>query len=159
MYIYLCGWMNGCAMGGLWILSVQLRFTIVSMAINLLYYIIIQTVQSKAEWILSCCYVNPACSHHQLFAVYIYNNFLRAINQMSIFEMYMVTRKPTMDINMITSHLIHIVWASATMLLNKAIYLTAFCAWDSSPHLPVTLVQLMRPGIGRNMSCAVCDFA
>jgi len=29
------------------------------------------------------------------------------------------------------------------------------CAWDSSPHLPVTSPQLMRPGIGRNASCTV----
>ena len=29
----------------------------------------------------------------------------------------------------------------------------------SSPHLLVTQVQLMRPGIGRNTSCAVADFA
>ena len=60
----------------------------------------------KAEWILSCCCVTPACSHHQLFAA-LYNNFLRAINQMSVFEMYMVTREPTMGTNMITSHLFH----------------------------------------------------
>ena len=32
---------------------------------------------------------------------------------------------------------------------------TAFCAWD----LLVIPVQLMGPGIGRNMSCAVSDFA
>ena len=31
------------------------------------------------------------------------------------------------------------------------------CTWCSS--LPVTPVQLMRPGIGRNVSCAVGDFA
>ena len=29
-------------------------------------------------------------------------------------------------------------------------HLTAFCAWGSSPHLPI----LMRPGIGWNASCA-----
>ena len=29
----------------------------------------------------------------------------------------------------------------------------------SSPHLPVTPAQLMRPGIGQNVSCAVGDFA
>jgi len=34
----------------------------------------------------------------------------------------------------------------------------AFYAWDSSPHLLVTPVQLMRPGIGQNTSCAVGDF-
>ena len=28
---------------------------------------------------------------------------------------------------------------------------------DSSPHLPVTLAQMMRPGIGQNTSCAVGD--
>ena len=32
-------------------------------------------------------------------------------------------------------------------LLDNASYLTAFCAWDSSPHLPVTPAQLMRPGM------------
>ena len=44
----------------------------------------------------------------------------------------------------------------------KAMYascLTAFCARDySNPHLPVTIAQLKRPGIGRNVSCAVGDF-
>ena len=29
----------------------------------------------------------------------------------------------------------------------------------TSPHLPITPVQLKRPGIGRNASCAVGDFA
>ena len=43
-------------------------------------------------------------------------------------------------------------------LLNKASDLTAFYARYSSPHLPVTPAQLMRPGIGRNASCAVGDF-
>ena len=43
--------------------------------------------------------------------------------------------------------------------LNKASHLTAYCAWESSPHLPVAAVQLMRPDIGRNESCAVGDFA
>ena len=38
-----------------------------------------------------------------------------------------------------------------------ASHLTAFYAWYS--HLPVTPVQLMRPGIDRNTSCAVGDFA
>ena len=28
----------------------------------------------------------------------------------------------------------------------------------SIPHLPVTPTQLVRPGIGQNMSCAVGDF-
>ena len=31
--------------------------------------------------------------------------------------------------------------------------------WDSSPHLSVTPVQLMRPGIGQHASYAVGDFA
>ena len=44
-------------------------------------------------------------------------------------------------------------------LLNKASHLTAFYALYSSLHLPVTPAQLMRPGIGRNASCAVGDFA
>ena len=39
-------------------------------------------------------------------------------------------------------------WRASTDLLDKASHLTAFCAWDSSPHLPVTPSQLMRPGIG-----------
>ena len=39
-------------------------------------------------------------------------------------------------------------WRASTNLLNKASHLTAFCAWDSSPHLPVTLAQLMRLSIG-----------
>ena len=43
-------------------------------------------------------------------------------------------------------------------LLDKASHLTAFCAWDGSPHLPVTPAQLMRPGIGWNASCAMGDF-
>ena len=34
---------------------------------------------------------------------------------------------------------------NSTELLNKASHLTAFCAWDSSPHLPVNpWVQLMK---------------
>ena len=36
--------------------------------------------------------------------------------------------------------------------------LTVYYAQDSGPHLPVTPAQLMRPGIGRNTSCAVGDF-
>ena len=44
-------------------------------------------------------------------------------------------------------------------LLNKASHLTAFYTLYSSLHLPVTPAQLMRPGIGRNASCAVGDFA
>ena len=43
--------------------------------------------------------------------------------------------------------------------MNKASHLTAFYAWNSDPHLLVTPVQLMRPGIGRNVSCAVGDLA
>lgn len=41
-------------------------------------------------------------------------------------------------------------WQSKSLLsyLDKASYLTAFCAWGSSFHLPVTLVQLMMPSIG-----------
>ena len=31
-------------------------------------------------------------------------------------------------------------------------HLNAFCAWDTSPHFPVSPAQLMRPGIGRNAS-------
>ena len=50
-------------------------------------------------------------------------------------------------------------WEASTDLLNKASHLTTFCAWGSSSHLPVTSVQLMRPGIGRNTSGAVGDFA
>ena len=48
---------------------------------------------------------------------------------------------------------------SLCSLLNKASHLTAFYALYSSLHLPVTPAQLMRPGIGRNASCAVGDFA
>ena len=48
---------------------------------------------------------------------------------------------------------------SLCRLLNKASHLTAFYALYSSLHLPVTPAQLMRPGIGRNASCAVGDFA
>ena len=44
-----------------------------------------------------------------------------------------------------------------SQLLDKASHLTAFCVWDSSPNLPVTPVQLMKPGIGRNASCPVGD--
>ena len=50
-------------------------------------------------------------------------------------------------------------WGVSTTFWIRPAILTAFCAWDSSPHLPVTPAQLMRPGIGRNMSCAVGDFA
>ena len=50
-------------------------------------------------------------------------------------------------------------WAASTDLLVKASILTAFCARDSSPHLPVTPAQLMRPGIGQNVSSAEGDFA
>ena len=42
---------------------------------------------------------------------------------------------------------------------NKASQLTAFYAWDSSPHLLVTPAQLMRLGIEWNESCIVGDFA
>ena len=38
----------------------------------------------------------------------------------------------------------------STPLLDKASHLTTLRAWDSSPHLSVTPVQLMRPGIGQN---------
>ena len=48
---------------------------------------------------------------------------------------------------------------SLCRLLNKASHLTAFYALHSSLHLPVTPAQLMRPGIGRNASCAVGGFA
>ena len=48
---------------------------------------------------------------------------------------------------------------SLCRLLNKASHLTAFYTLYSSLHLPVTPAQLMRPGIGRNASCAVGDFA
>ena len=33
------------------------------------------------------------------------------------------------------------------------------CVHGEGVHLPVTPAQLMRPGIGRNASCAVGDFA
>ena len=32
------------------------------------------------------------------------------------------------------------------------------CMRYSSPHLPVTPAQLMRPGIGQNVSCTMGDF-
>ena len=35
---------------------------------------------------------------------------------------------------------------------------TAFYAWDSHLHLPVTPVQLIRPGIGRNKYSTTSDF-
>ena len=50
-------------------------------------------------------------------------------------------------------------WGLDTDLLIKASRLTAFCAWDSSPHLLATPAQLMRPGIDRNVFCAMGDFA
>ena len=43
----------------------------------------------------------------------------------------------------------HNVWAASTHHMDKASYLTVFLVWDSSPHF---LVQLMRPGIGWNVS-------
>ena len=45
----------------------------------------------------------------------------------------------------------NIQWVS-TCCMDKASHLTAFCTWDSTPHLPVTPAQLMRPGIGRNVT-------
>ena len=48
-------------------------------------------------------------------------------------------------------------WRASTDLLNKASHLTAFCVRYSSPHLPVTPVQLMKSGIGWNTSCPVGD--
>ena len=41
--------------------------------------------------------------------------------------------------------------------VDEAIHLTVFSAWDSSPNLPVTPTQLMRPD--QNMSYTVGDFA
>ena len=38
------------------------------------------------------------------------------------------------------------------LCMEKTSQLTAFYAWDSSPHLTVTSAQLMRPGIGPNTS-------
>ena len=43
--------------------------------------------------------------------------------------------------------------------MNNSSNLTAFCAWDSTPHPPGhPSAQLMRPGIGRNVFCPVGDF-
>ena len=44
-------------------------------------------------------------------------------------------------------------------LMNKVNHLIGTCAWNSSCNLPVTPAQLMRPGIGQNVSCRVGDFA
>ena len=46
-------------------------------------------------------------------------------------------------------------WGASTDLLDKASHLIVFCPWDSSPYLPVTPAQVIRPGIGRNASCTV----
>ena len=46
---------------------------------------------------------------------------------------------------------------ASTDLVDKASDLTVFCRRDSSPHLLVTSAQLIRPGIGRNVSWAVGD--
>ena len=46
-----------------------------------------------------------------------------------------------------------------TCCMDKASHRTAFCAWDSSPHLTVTPAQLMRHGIDRNASFIVDDIA
>ena len=35
--------------------------------------------------------------------------------------------------------------------IDNTSHLTVFLVWDSSPHLPVTLAQLMGPGIGQNV--------
>ena len=43
-------------------------------------------------------------------------------------------------------------------LRNRSSRLTVYYAQDSTPHLPVTPAQLMRPGIGQNASCAVGGF-
>ena len=40
---------------------------------------------------------------------------------------------------------IHYFQGASTDLLEKASHLTAFCAWDSSPHLPVTPSLVPRP--------------
>jgi len=37
----------------------------------------------------------------------------------------------------------HNVQGASTCCMNKASNLTAFCAWDSSPYIPVTLAQVM----------------
>ena len=50
-------------------------------------------------------------------------------------------------------------YCSRWVLMPMYSHLTAFCACNSSPHLPVTPAQLMRPGIGWNMSCTVGDCA
>ena len=55
-------------------------------------------------------------------------------------------------------HKRHYVQEASTYCIDKFSYPTTFCAWDSSPHLPVTPVQLMRPGIGWNASCTLGDF-
>ena len=57
-----------------------------------------------------------------------------------------------------TTHITCVLSRSLCRLLNKASHLTEFYALYGSLHLPVTPVQLMRPGIGRNASCAVGDF-
>ena len=46
------------------------------------------------------------------------------------------------------------IWQHCT---DKASHLPDF-AWDRSPHLLVTPVQLMRPGIGWNTFCTACLF-
>lgn len=45
-----------------------------------------------------------------------------------------------------------------TCHIGKTSHLTAFGAWDSNSHLLVIPVEVMRPGIGWDVCCAVVDF-
>ena len=42
--------------------------------------------------------------------------------------------------------------------IRSATWFHTIYAWDSSPHLPITPTQQMRPGIGQNVSWAVGNF-
>ena len=65
-------WMNERlhVMGGLLsTLRSAVIHSIVSMAVNLLHHLIVQTIKKKVEWSFSC-YVTSASPHHQLLAVH-----------------------------------------------------------------------------------------
>ena len=48
---------------------------------------------------------------------------------------------------------------ASTCRMDRASHMIGYCAWNSSPHLLVTLAQLMKSGISQNASSAVGDFA
>ena len=67
IFVWMNEWLH--VMGGLLsTLRLAVIHFIVSMAVNLLHHLIVQTIKKKVEWSFSCC--TSACPHHQLLAVY-----------------------------------------------------------------------------------------